>query len=428
VSAAERTGPEAGAIGTSRPGPYLYTRAQSESDNPDLRRAYLAALGRHLEIKRELVPLIAAWRAAGIETLLFKGFFLSEFVYPVPGARFHGDVDLLVRPGDGPTALRIAEGLGWRQQWSPRCFGEANEALLAYLHRPGGAALLDVHQLLVPAGWWLTGRQRRITEGVWASSVLQEWEGTAVHLPTPVDAIVVNLALERATLDRALGFKAHDPVDLYHLMTRGPVSVEELRGRARELRCDRTLAGFLRLCHPSPDPVTTAPLPAGTRLPWLMAGLWESRFLHVPSVVLRALRAPGLARDVARVLPLLVRVRRVLRRHRDVRDVLAQLTPSAAPTVRSSALARWRTVRAIYWATRLLPSGDAGGRCLQQALAVYAALRRQGWDVVFFSGVRRDAAGLHGHAWVEEDGVRLTDRGADGPLDYQANFRYPPAS
>lgn len=421
--------PEAGAIAAARLGPFLSTLVPSAPEDAEARRAYLAALGRHLEIKRELIPLIAAWHAHGIETLIFKGFFLSEFVYPVPGARFHGDVDLLIRPEHERAALRIAAELGWRQPWEPRRFGDSREALLAYVRRPGGAALLDVHRLLAPAGRWWTRRQHQITKAVWTDSVLREWEGTAIRLPTPMDAIVVNLALERATLDRALGFKAHDPVDLYHLMARGPASVEDLRARARQLGCARTLEGFLRLCAPSLEPVPAKRLPARTRLAWKMAGYWESGFLHVPSPLLRAIRAPSLAWGIARIVPQLLRVRRVLRRHQDVRDVLVHLTPAAAPAARSSAMTRWRTLRGIYWAVRLLPLGSAGGRCLQQALAVYAALRRQGWDVTFVSGVRREATGLQGHAWVEEDGVRLTEPlDQVGMPDYQANFRYPPSS
>jgi hypothetical protein len=409
----------------------VYTRAPSEADDPELRRAYLAALGRHLEIKRELVPLIAAWRTHGIEALLFKGFFLSEFVYPVPGARFHGDVDLLIRAEDGPAAVRIAEELGWRRPpWEPRRFGDAREALLAYLRRPGGAALLDVHRFLAPAARRWTRRQREITDAVWAGSALREWEGTAVRLPTPVDAVVVNLALERATLDRALGFKAHDPVDLHHLMTQGPANVEELRARARELGCGRTLERFLRLCPPSLEPAPARRLPARERLPWMAAGFWEGGYLHVPPLLLRAIRAPGVGLGIARTLPTLLRVRRALRRHQDVREVLSRLTRAAPPAARrSSALTRWRTMRGLHWAVRLLPLGSAGGRCLQQALAAYVALRRQGWNVTFVSGVRRDATGLVGHAWVEEDGVRLTEPlDPGGSPDYRPSVRYPAAS
>jgi hypothetical protein len=400
-----------------------------EPERGDLRRAYVAALGRHLAIKRELVPLIVAWRASGIETLLFKGFFLSEFVYPVPGARFHGDVDLLVLPEHGRAALQIAEERGWRQEWIPRRFWDADAALLYYLRRPGGAALLDVHRLLPPAWRQWTRRQREITEAVWANSELREWEGTAVRLPSAVDAIVVNLAVERATQDNARGLKAYDAVDLFHLTAQGTAGLEELRSRAREIGCRQTLESFLRLCRPSPEPVAAGPLRAAARTRWKVAGHWEAGFVHVPWVLLPALRAPGLVGPMARAVRLLARVRRTLRNHQDVREVLARLTPTTLPAARSNAVTRWRTVRSIYWMTQILPCGSAGGRCLQQALAVYTALRRQGWDVTFVCGVRRDATGLVGHAWVEEHGQGLAElAGRERVWEYVANFRYPPAA
>jgi hypothetical protein len=189
------------------------------------------------------------------------------------------------------------------------------------------------------------------------------------------------------------------------------------------------LERFLRLCRPSAEPVPARRLPARERVPWMLAGFWESRFLHVPKLIMRTLRAPGLAWDIACAAPLLLQVRRVLRRRQDVRDVLIELTPAAVPTVRSSLMTRVRTVRAIFWATRLRPLGGAEGRCLRLSLAVYAALRRQGWDVTFVSGVRRDATGLQGHAWVEENGQGLAElAGRERVWEYVPSFRYPPTS
>ncbi len=391
------------------------------------RQEYLAALARHHDIKRELIPLVAAWHAAGIETLIYKGFFLAEFVYPAPGERFHGDVDALIHPEHGPEALRLSQGLGWKQRLYPRRVAAADGGALFDLYRPGGAAQLDVHQLLVPAARWWKRRQRWITEAVWASSELREWEGTAVRVPNPMDAIVVNLALERAVADAARGLKPQDAIDFAWLMERGVVTREDLRRRARDLGCSRTLSLFFRQCEPALSPAGPRSLSRLASLRWRVTGAWEGGFVNVPLPLLRVARAPALAWDIAKALPLLLRVRRALRRQRDVRAVLASLTPDTVPSARSTVRARWRTVRAIHWAFRLLPIGPAEGRCLPRALAIYAALTQQGWTVEFVSGVRRDTAGLHGHAWVEEDGVLLRElRGWERLPEFEANFRYPP--
>jgi Transglutaminase-like superfamily len=216
-------------------------------------------------------------------------------------------------------------------------------------------------------------------------------------------------------------------VDLALLMERGALERGDLLRHARALGCPRTLALFLQQCEPSLNPSIPRKPTRLASLRWKVTAAWEGGFVTVPNAVLRVLRAPALAWDIARILPLLVAVRSALRRHRDVRQVLERLTPAPAVASRTSPRRRWRTVRAIHWACRLLPVGPAAGRCLPRALAIYTALRRQGWNVEFVSGVSRDQNGLHGHAWVDEDGVLLRElRGWERLPDYRANLRYPP--
>ena len=206
----------------------------------------------------------------------------------------------------------------------------------------------------------------------------------------------------------------------------GVLTREDLERRARDLGCARTLSHFLADCQPAPEPAPTVRLSRLAQLRWATVGAWEAGFIHVPTILLRVGRAPGLAWDIAWTLPLIGRVRRALRRGA-VPEVLAALTPRVAPETRTTPRRRWRTLRAIHWAFRLLPLGPAEGDCLPRALAMYAALRHQGWNVDFVSGVRRNAAGLVGHAWVEEDGAPLRElRGWEGFAEYRENFRYPP--
>lgn len=145
--------------------------------------------------------------------------------------------------------------------------------------------------------------------------------------------------------------------------------------------------------------------------------------MRLPRSLQRLTRGPALAWDIVRVLPTVMEARRALAGQRDVREVLRSVTPGDPARDRSSPRSRWRTVRAIRWAFKLLRLGPAEGECLPQALATYSALRRQGWPVVFVSGVRRDGERVLGHAWVELDGVILTD--SEQMAEYRENFRYP---
>jgi len=408
--APERTAParETGRVADGPPG-------------PSPRQEWLAALARHHDIKAELVPLIASWRAAGIESLLYKGFFLSEFVYPAPGQRFHGDVDVLIRREHKRAALEIARRLGFEERWNFNAPTHRRYHGLAMLYRPRGATELDIH-------WAVTSRvigrravQLRLTDAFWAHSELRQWEGTFVRTPSAVDAVLFGLVLDRCVGEGFVGFKPYDAKDLELLMERAGATEDALRRRANELGISRTAGLALALLRAGRTRTT-----AWVRLRGCAVGLVECGFVRTPRLLLRLMRGPRLAWDVLVAIPTILQARRLLRSAGDVRDVLRALTPESPPTARGSRLARWRSARAIRWAFRLLPFGPRRGVCLPRSLAVYATLRRQGWPVQFVSGVRRGASGLEGHAWVEEDGLPIPEMVRPGTVpDFQANFRYP---
>lgn len=61
---------------------------------------------------------------------------------------------------------------------------------------------------------------------------------------------------------------------------------------------------------------------------------------------------------------------------------------------------------------RLLAQGGrlvVSGNCLERSLLLYRLLSQAGADVSLVMGVRRDAAAVAGHAWVELDGRPLAD-------------------
>lgn len=391
------------------------------------RAVYLANVTRHLTIKAEVAPLIAAWRAAGIEVLLWKGFYLAEFVYPVPGARFHGDVDALLHPRDVQMAGRIAAELGWvglRDRLSrPVAFRHNAYALI----RPEGATLLDVHRYVVHRALPCTMRQGRVTRAVWNRSIDKAWEGTTVRLPHPVDAALVCLLLHRAWGSDRWGLKLHDLLDFRYLAERQGVSRTALEARAAELGCRRTLAAILERCDPwSGRFVPGLPAP---RRSWSL----DLRTLpeHVPYGIEQWLgrvpRIPAAFYDIIRALPLVARVRRAARSQSDLRRLLATLTPPM-PAVRSSVLRRALFARGICGVVRLMPSRKVGA-CVIRSLALYRGLRKQGWAVEFVSGVQPGPDGVIGHAWVELDGTVLPELcEPQNRKLYRVNFRYPGAN
>lgn len=411
-------------------GAYAYTALSPEHPGrAALRSDYLAALSRHQRIKAELLPLLRAWNEAGIEPLLFKGFHLAEWVYPVPGARFHGDVDVLVAPGQVQAASAVAQRLGWAEEHNTAEAGQPYFHNAYALHGPGGAASVDVHRWVLHAPLPWNRVQRRVTAQVWSASRARVWEGVRIRELVPVDALVVGLILQRCWGGDRWHLKPHDALDFRFIVQRLGVTREELRGRARELRAECTLALFLERCDPEAMRLDLAPPSAAALRRWDLGAFRERGPLGSGERALLLLyRAPHLVRDLPAGASVLLRVRRTLRRGTELRDLLRSLTPSV-PAQTSAVLStarRGRIVRQIRWASRLFPRNPRGD-CLLRSLAVYTALRGEGWPVRFVSGIRRDAAGVTGHAWVELDGKVLPELNEPGNRSaYTPNFEYPP--
>ena len=385
----------------------------------ELRGDYLGSLARHQRIKAEVAALVRAWNAAGIEVLVFKGFHLAEFVYPAPGARFHGDVDVVVRPGEVERARDVAVAAGWRLATDSTVVGKPYYHNVATLN--GADASVDLHRWAIHSELPWTRVPRRITGAVWDASRERAWEGGRIREMAPVDALLVGLVLQRCWGDR-WRLKPHDPIDFRLL----GVPRAELWARARELGATGALAHFLERCDPDAGRLQLAPPDRRTRLAWDLGALGERGPIGASESAAKALMdAPTWGRAALPLLPGLAKARREVAAQPDLSELLASLTPAPArrPADRRS---RYFAIRAAVHLSRLLPANRRGD-CLVRSLAVYAELRRQGWPVRFVSGVRRGPEGVVGHAWVELDGEVLAE--LNEPANrrtYQVNFVYPP--
>lgn len=418
--------PPPSTLRTARLTAYAYT-ALPEHDpvRPFLRADFVASLGRHEQIKAELLPLLAAWRDADIDVLLFKGFQLSEFVYRHPGARYHGDVDLLIRPTDVRRAERIAVDQGWHAAKSVALPLRHTHGAFV-LSNLGGGTRVDVHREILHAYLPWHSVQRRITEAVWDASITRQWNGIEIREPAPVDMLLVALVLQRAWGPEAWQVKPHDVIDFRQITSRFEVTRDALRERARELRCERTLESFLERCDPEAGRLDLAPISA-TQLRRFRARAFSERGLlgGFEVALARAITAPFALPLALRFVPTVLRVRRALHRHTDLRSLLDSVASAAMTRAPEPAMTRDRIVIGTSWARRLVGSGRFGP-CLVHALAAFIELRRRGHTVDFVSGVRRDGAAVIGHAWLEYDGGMPWEM--DEPATrarFRENFRYP---
>ena len=416
--------PNASVLRASRLTAYAYGILPNEHpERARLRSDYIQSLGRHLRMKRDLIPLLRAWRSNGIDVMLFKGFQLSEFVYPRPGARFHGDIDVLLVPDQVARAERIARDLGW-QSARPPTWKLSQSHNGCCLERAG--TRIDAHSqiLHVVLPWYPT--QRRITTAVWEHAWTRWWNGIDIREPSPVDMLLVGLVLQRCWSPEEWQLKPHDIVDFRCITSLG-VTRDDLWQRAKALRCERTLAAFLERCDPDANRLELTRLSPSQRRRLHWAAFRERGLLGTAeSRVARACRAPFSLALALKSVPVVLRVRRALRRDANLRTMLGKLCATQPKPV--SSMPRELVVAGVRWATRLVGTGPFGA-CLVRALATFVALRQHGWNVEFVSGVRRDGSAIVGHAWVEYAGAPLLEMDQlENCARFEQNFRYPGAA
>jgi hypothetical protein len=405
------------ALRSARLAAYAYTVAPAGHPLRQLLHGdFSASFARHLAIRAELAPLVRAWRAAAIEVLCFKGFALSEWHYPVPGIRFHGDVDVLLHPEHLEPARRIAEGLGWQvDDHRPAIAGREPHDPYTLIG-PRGAAAVDVHRFVIHTIGSSEAVAARITRAIWAGAHEREWEGTTVWEASPVDELLV-LVLQRTWGSDRWHVRPWDVLDVRLLCEERGVRREALAARAHELGCDRTLELFWERCDPARGRVSLA-RPGPLRVWWWQRALRRESG-GTPFALTsfgRLLRAPRAATDVIRAIPPVWRIRRLLDRDAQGTSVdrlvraLESLVPSLPAPDRDGPPERARIVLAVRRAARLLPL-NSEREALVRAVTTYMLLRRHGWPVHLVCGERDGPHGPRRHAWVELHGRPLPELG-----------------
>ena len=362
-----------------------------------LKPARLALVVRNQRMRQALLPLLSAWRDAGVASLLLKGFALAMCEYPTPGVRPFGDIDVMLHEPDLVVALKIAESLGWRDDGLSTQPGNWTHEM-AHLFSPQREVRLDVHRTL-------TSRQTRraqkaLTEQLWAKSRSAVLDGVPIQLLDPRD-LAIHLALTRAWGGERGLAKPADYPDLRVLIENHHLTPEDVAARAQTLGLSSTWQAYLTVCNPWQQVFRLGYTRGALRLRQAAQRDGQTRNWQR----LRAL--PRSARRFLLTAPDVLAVGWLLRTVHTPQDLLKHWSLRASTS--SPTLAQQHDlIRGVYWLTRFLyPRSE--GDCVPKALATHRALLRRGYPAVFVSGVRRTAAGkLEGHAWVE---------GPDGPLD-----------
>lgn len=96
---------------------YVHLRAAGVQLAPEVKQQLQGLYLRHRRANqvrtRMLVEILEVYRAAGIQALVLKGSALAHLLYPEPGLRPMGDIDLLVSRGEVHQAQRLLAELGF---------------------------------------------------------------------------------------------------------------------------------------------------------------------------------------------------------------------------------------------------------------------------------------------------------------------------
>lgn len=258
--------------------------------DPRLQRSRLINSVRHATVRRVVADLVSALREVRIESLLLKGFYLAEFVYPDPTWRPYSDVDVALRGPSGTTAAdvaltaaTIAARLGWEVIWhlgEPSSVHSHHDAdyngheLLLLRHGDLGIAL-DAHRRLVHSNvssWRVETKSEAMTSKVWAAAQPLRLIDAEVLAPSFVDSVLVGLVAGRSWSGDRYVLRPHDLLDMKYLMQRGSLDQPVLFTRAEELGMVKTTRLFLRRCDPDAETLDL-------RTPGVVETFWYDTYL-----------------------------------------------------------------------------------------------------------------------------------------------------
>ena len=128
----------------------------------------LTALVQGLFFRPHLAALLQAAAAEGVGLIVLKGAALAETLYPRPGLRPFGDIDVLVRPEDAARARTLLEDLGYTVApavWEALENGADTQANF-FKHTPRGVVVVELHTDLLSNGFF-RGHVQLDADGLW---------------------------------------------------------------------------------------------------------------------------------------------------------------------------------------------------------------------------------------------------------------------
>ena len=162
------------------------------ADTADDRAAdELTALVQGLFFRPYLAALLQAAAAADMGLIVLKGAALAETLYPRPGLRPFGDLDVLIRPVDAPRAWMVLEHLGYivaPAVWDALLQGTDTQANF-FKHTGRGVVVVELHTDLLSNAFF-RGHVSLEADGLWSRARAARLADTNALVLGPEDQLL----------------------------------------------------------------------------------------------------------------------------------------------------------------------------------------------------------------------------------------------
>jgi hypothetical protein len=145
---------------------------------------------RNLQHLHEMLALVRALRAGGVEALPYKGPVLGSLLYPDIALREYRDLDLIVRPSDLESARRLVVERGYEPLDRLSAAGEEKHLSADcefHFRHPESGILLEIHWEVLPR----THRFGFAVEEAWERLVPATVSGTPCRVFAAEDLLLV---------------------------------------------------------------------------------------------------------------------------------------------------------------------------------------------------------------------------------------------
>ncbi|MCX6714776.1 MAG: nucleotidyltransferase family protein [Candidatus Uhrbacteria bacterium] len=142
---------------------------------------------RLLESTRQVVELL---EKQNIPVLLMKGVPLLLTAYKNPGARFSGDIDLLVHPADALRAMEVLHAYSCvpKGHLYPSTRNLSYESILKHFHE---VSFVNDHEIEIDLHWRIFENEHKMSsELIWKNAVPLEIQSTQCLMPCTEDLLI----------------------------------------------------------------------------------------------------------------------------------------------------------------------------------------------------------------------------------------------